>query len=158
MSHALQIVTLEVTLQTFLRSPFLLKESRFQSLRIMKALLSDFQLVDIFSLHMCCLLRPCDLQALAQTCTTLRQLVRGCLSASTWESVAASSLPAAHPLRSLPGSKMLFHLERVARAKCGLPEPKIVSESTRRQLTVQKRQADTALGRRPFAPRELAVA
>ncbi|KAK9791173.1 hypothetical protein WJX73_006681 [Symbiochloris irregularis] len=92
----------------------------------MEALLSDKQWRDVFSLHICSLLQPRDLQALGQTCAALRHLTLHCLPASTWEGVAANTLPAAHPLLSVPGSETRSCLERIARAKALLPKPTVL--------------------------------
>ncbi|KAK9795551.1 hypothetical protein WJX73_005887 [Symbiochloris irregularis] len=92
----------------------------------MGTLMSDGQLMDIIATHVCCKLRPNDIQALGQTCKALRQLVKDQIPASAWESVAAKALPAAHPLLLLPGGELRSCLERNARAKSVLPEPTLL--------------------------------
>lgn len=86
-------------------------------------LLSSPDLENILGQHICSKLRPQDIQALAQTCKKIRQLVFEYLPASTWESVATNTLPEAHPLLPLSGTEVCICLERIARFKQVLPEP-----------------------------------
>ena len=87
----------------------------------------DEQLLDVLAARVVPQLHVQDVQALGQTCSQMRRLVRDSIPGSSWQHCAELSFPPGHPVLAIPTQTIPQELSRLAALHCALKQGEVAA-------------------------------